>query len=142
MRLFSVLLADVYNMYSEHLAQQALASFDRYFSHLESTGYFRYDKVENFLGLLLADLFLNTEFSEFVTEDDYRTIENFLQCIYGRSCLTPYPEYLRQTPQIGSILPEWGGMSPFRISENSIYRTTESGDSRHTESRTEYWPTN
>lgn len=129
-------------MYTDLLTKQASESIGTYFNQLENTGYFRYDYVEQFLGYLLADTFLNTDFNNFVTEDDYRIIESFLQCLYGKSCLIPYPEYINSIPQISSVLPQWGGMQPFRITESGTYRSTEDGKSRLTEYRTNYWNNN
>lgn len=95
--------------------------------------------VESLLGLLLVDDFLNTDLNTFVTEDDYKLMASFLYCIYGRNCLVPYPQFVDEIPQMGTILPQNGGLQPFRITENTVYRTTEEGKSRHTEYRTEFW---
>ena len=126
-------------MYAEVVTQQALDALDTYFKTLEQTGYMRYDSVAGILGLLLVDDFLNTDMNTFVTEDDYQTMASFLYCIYGRNCLVPYPQFVKEIPQIGTILPKGGGFQPFRITENGIYRPTENGLPRNTEYRTEFW---
>lgn len=126
-------------MYSEVISQQALDSLNKYFKTLESTGYMSYRNVYDLLGLLLVDSFLNTELSEFVTEEDYNIISKFLYCIYGRSCLIPYPQFIREIPQMGTIIPNYAGLQPFRITESSVYRSTENNLPRQTEYKTEFW---
>lgn len=114
-----------------------LESLDNYWNLVEQTGYVSYDKVNGILALMLVDDFLNTELSAFVDEKDYNIMMEFLYCIYGRNCLVPYPEYKKDSMQIGSILPK--ASNPFRITQDSIYRPTQSGESRTTESGTKFW---
>lgn len=126
-------------MYAQVVEKQTLEALNDYFEYLEKTGYMRYSNVAGLLGIILADTFLNTEFSTFVSEKDYNTIAGFLYCIYGRNCLIPYPEYIEGVAQIGTIIPGWAGMQPFRQTELTLYRPTENGESRQTEYRTEFW---
>lgn len=126
-------------MYSRITSYEALDSLETYFKTLENTGYMRYDNVFSLLALLLVDDFLNTELSTYVSEEDYKTIGNFLYCLFGKNCLIPYPQFIKEIPQIGTILPHWGGVQPFRITEEGIYRNTQKGNPRLTEYRTELW---
>lgn len=128
-------------MKSTDVTSIALDGLTKYFSHIENTGYARKDDIQKLLGLCLVDMFLNTELSVFVTEDDYRTISDFLYCMYGTSCLIPYRQFLDQVGTIGKALPGWSGLQPGRITENIILRFTENTDPelRYTEAKTEFW---
>lgn len=126
-------------MYSKVVTQQAFDALELYFDILEQVGYMRSTSVERLLALLVVDDFLNTDINTFVSEEDYKLISSFLYCIYGRDCLTPYPQFVNEIPQMGTILPQNGGLQPFRVTEERVYRTTEEGQSRQTEYRTEFW---
>lgn len=67
-----------------------LNSLISYFNALSKLGYLSYNKVNK----LIAALFI-TEILEWavITEEDYRDIENALTCLFGSSCLLPYPEF-------------------------------------------------
>ena len=125
-------------MNSSIITEQAFQSLESYFNHLTMTGYMSYGEVHNLLGFLLADMFINSEFRAFITEEDYGIIGRFLYCISG-DCLIPYPQFLNEPAKIGTILPKNSGESPFRISEESSLRYAESSEARISEYRTKYW---
>ena len=76
----------------------------RYFSMLYKIGYVKYDKVYNILYLILIRDFVYNDFYGYITEDDYRHIERSLYCLFGKSCLIPYPEYLTMNNlNLGSV---------------------------------------
>jgi hypothetical protein len=79
-------------------------AISRYFSMLSKFGYVNYDKVYNILYLILIRDFVYNDFYGYITEDDYRHIERSLYCLFGKSCLIPYPEYLTMNNlNLGSI---------------------------------------
>ena len=127
-------------MYAEKITQQALDALNEYFTILSQTGYIEYNKVKGILGLLLVDSFLNTELNTYVTEEDYNIMVKFLYCIYGKNCLIPYPQFLKETPQLGTVLPGLGGIRPYRGTEDEILRFTEQNSKvRATEYNTGFW---
>lgn len=127
-------------MYAEKITQQALDALNEYFTILSQTGYIEYNKVKGILGLLLVDSFLNTELNTYVTEEDYNIMVKFLYCIYGKNCLIPYPQFLKEIPQLGTVLPGLGGIRPYRGTEDEILRCTEqSSKVRATEYNTGFW---
>ena len=127
-------------MYAEKITQQALDALNEYFTILSQTGYIEYNKVKGILGLLLVDSFLNTELNTYVTEEDYNIMVKFLYCIYGKNCLIPYPQFLKEIPQLGTVLPGLGGIRPYRGTEDEILRLTEqSSEVRATEYNTGFW---
>ena len=127
-------------MYAGKITQQALDALNEYFTILSQTGYIEYNKVKGILGLLLVDSFLNTELNTYVTEEDYNIMVKFLYCIYGKNCLIPYPQFLKEIPQLGTILPGLGGIRPYRDTEDEILRFTEQNSKvRATEYNTGFW---
>lgn len=79
-------------------------AISRYFNMLSKFGYVNYDEVYNILYLILIRDFIYNYFYGYITEDDYRYIERSLYCLFGKSCLIPYPEYLTMNNlNLGSI---------------------------------------
>ena len=76
----------------EELVYNALC---RYYNTLEKTGYLSYDQVEKLLVLTFFKDFVTTDYRGLITYDDYRTIEQALNCLFGTTCLIPYPDYLK-----------------------------------------------
>ena len=72
-------------------------AISRYFNILSKFGYVNYNEVYNILYLMLIRDFIYNDFYGYITEDRY--IERSLYCLFGKSCLIPYPEYLN----LGSI---------------------------------------
>lgn len=66
---------------------------ERYFINLTNTGYRKNSDVKKVLLLSHINKLLNNNFRGFITEDDYKKIERALYCLYGSSCLIPYPNY-------------------------------------------------
>lgn len=115
-------------MYAAKTINQALDALTEYFTYIEQTGYMRYDKVMSILGLLLVDTFLNTDFSYLITEEDYNVMSRFLYCLYGKNCLIPYPQFCKEIPQLGTVLPSHRGIQPYRITEDDTLRFIELGE--------------
>lgn len=67
-------------------------SLGRYFSTLSYTGYKSYNKVYSLLIMIFIEELLCGPMSEFITEEDYSTISNGVNCLYG-DCMIPYPTY-------------------------------------------------
>lgn len=64
----------------------------RYFTSLSHYGYRNEDEVKKLLLYTYIHELVNTT-SIVISEEDYKHIENALYCIYGTSCLIPYPKY-------------------------------------------------
>lgn len=79
-------------------------AISRYFNMLSKFGYVNYNEVYNILYLILIRDFIYNDFYGYITEDDYRYIERSLYCLFGKSCLISYPEYLTMNNlNLGSI---------------------------------------
>lgn len=65
-----------------------------YFNALSIFGYKNQNNVDKLLVYNFIEELLTGEMRYFITEDDYRIIETALSCLYGSSCLIPYPRYI------------------------------------------------
>lgn len=78
----------------EKLTKEALLYLDKYFSVLTKLGYIDYSQVDKLIILLFIEDIFNGTLIDFIPDRDYKTLSNCLYCLYGTSCLIPYPEYL------------------------------------------------
>lgn len=67
----------------------------RYYNVLEKTGYMSYPHAQKLLVLIFYRDFVYHDYRGNITEDDYLLIERALDCLYGSTCLIPYPDYLK-----------------------------------------------
>lgn len=98
-------------------------------SYFNSLSYFGYKKQSDVNKLLVLDYIyeiLTGNMRYYVTEDDYRWIERALSCLYGSSCLVPYPQYANNDTLFGHM--DYLDYMESRISEDNNIRFTE--DSR------------
>jgi len=70
-------------------------SLTHYFSVLEKLGYYPYKDVKKLLVLLFYRHFCYEDYRGMITFRDYKLIERALYCLFGSSCLIPYPDYLK-----------------------------------------------
>ena len=98
-------------------------SIGTYFNALTQFGYKKQGDVDKLLVYSFIEEMLTGEMRFFVTEADYRLIEQALSCLYGSSCLIPYPQYANDDYLFGHI--ESGGLISLRITEDSNIRFTE-----------------
>ena len=80
---------------------------NKYFTHLSNVGYFSQSNVDKLLLLTFIQEMIDNDFRGLISEEDYDYINKALYCLYGSSCLIPYPDYYstkrRRTMCIGSI---------------------------------------
>lgn len=70
-------------------------SLIKYFNTLEKTGYMADSNTAKLLVLAFYKDFVYDDYRGLIDNEDYHLIERALDCIYGTSCLTPYPDYLK-----------------------------------------------
>ena len=70
-------------------------SLSQYFAVLKKTGYYKYADVMKLLVLIFYNEFVFSDFRGKLSKADYQLIERALNCLYGTSCLIPYPDYLK-----------------------------------------------
>ena len=109
-----------------NIANEALR---RYFNALSKLGYKDYNDVAKLLVLLFIEELLTSEFSFYVTEEDYRSITNALYCIMGNNCLIDLPSYTTYDSLFHDN-PNYLEYIRYRITEDSTIRNTEDFDFR------------
>ena len=66
-----------------------------YYNVLGKTGYMSWTNVIKLLVLTFYNDFVFNDYRCYLSRDDYRLIERALNCLYGTTCLIPYPDYLK-----------------------------------------------
>lgn len=94
----------------------------KYFHTLSNLGYKKNTEVNKLLVYLFLEEILFGVWSCFVTDSDYKDLDKALYCLYGTSCMMPYPEYKIAYTDVTKSMP-----NRYRISEDEIMRVTETG---------------
>lgn len=76
----------------DEILYQALT---KYFHVLELNGYIPKPNSMKLLVLSFYRDFVFQDYRGLLSKEDYRLIERAIDCIYGNSCLIPYPDYLK-----------------------------------------------
>lgn len=111
------LIEDVVAM---ELTDEVYNSVNRYFSALSHMGYKPDEEVNKLLVFTFLEEILYGPLSQFITEEDYKTIISTLYCLYG-SCMIPFPDYKKSfSSVVNRVLDE------YRITETGTLRSSES----------------
>ena len=70
-------------------------SLTSYYHALEKTGYLSWGNVQKLLILIFFKDFVYHDYRGLLSKEDYYYIERALDCLYGSTCLIPYPDYLK-----------------------------------------------
>lgn len=70
-------------------------ALSKYFHALEIHGYMSNTQSIKLLVLSFFKDFVFHDYRGMLTREDYCLIERALDCLYGTSCLIPYPDYLK-----------------------------------------------
>ncbi len=70
-------------------------ALSKYYHALEVKGYMPSTHSFKLLALIFYRDFVYHDYRGLLSKCDYRLIERALDCIYGTSCLIPYPDYLK-----------------------------------------------
>lgn len=92
----------------------------KYFKSLSLYGYKSYRDVQSLLVLIAIEEIMDGYFSNFVTEEDYKVLNNTLSCLYGTSCIIPYPEFKLKENSLSTF-----NNNPVRVSEDDLARISE-----------------
>lgn len=66
-----------------------------YYKALGKLGYYRYRDVFRLLLLCFYREFTLEDYRGTLSREDYSLIERALNCLFGSTCLIPYPDYLK-----------------------------------------------
>ena len=72
-------------------------SLSSYFHALEYKGYMPYSQMQKLLVLSFYRDFVFSDYRGILTKEDYHLIEQALDCLYGTTCLIPYPDYYKMS---------------------------------------------
>lgn len=70
-------------------------ALSRYFHTLETVGYMPIKDIHKLLVLVFIYKMAYGIYRTFVTRKDYHDMSRALNCLYGCSCLLPYPDYAK-----------------------------------------------
>lgn len=79
-------------------------AISKYYNTLEKLGYVNEFNVRKLLLLSFYEEFVYNDYRGLLSRDDYLIIEKALNCLFGSTCLIPYPDYLKMGKlTLGSI---------------------------------------
>lgn len=110
----------------DYLTKEVAGAVDRYMSVLSHIGYKSYCAVGKLLVYSFIEEILD-KFSSAVTEDDYNSMANVINCFYG-SCMIPFPYYIEKTKEEEEVPLFY--YDYFRLSEDSKLRAAENNELR------------
>ena len=70
-------------------------ALDNYFHLLSQKGYCKQEDVNKLLLLIFYYNLLYEDYRGYINSEDYSLVDKALNCLYGTSCLMPYPKYLK-----------------------------------------------
>lgn len=70
-------------------------ALSRYYHALSLKGYMPEIDSDKLLVFIFLRDFVFTDYRGYIKEKDYHLIEKALDCLYGTTCLIPYPDYLK-----------------------------------------------
>lgn len=106
------------------LTNDVYNSLNSYFSVLTHTGYKTYAEVDKLIVYCFLEELLSGPLSYYVTEEDYNTIMNSIECLYG-TCLMPYPDYKKGIDETVTNM-----LEQYRVTEDGMFRITENSELR------------
>lgn len=98
-------------------------SIETYFNALSHFGYKKQSDVDKLIIYSFIEELLTGDLRGFISEEDYQYIGRALECLYGTSCLIPYPQYINNDVLFGHYYD--GQLIIPRITEEQVTRFTE-----------------
>ena len=79
-------------------------ALSRYYHALGMRGYMPFIDAQKLLLLIFYKDFVFNDYRGLLSREDYSLIEQALNCLYGSTCLIPYPDYLKMGKMnLGSV---------------------------------------
>lgn len=70
-------------------------ALNQYYNVLGKIGYMSDKHTASLLVLTFLYNLIYHDYRGYISKEDYMIIERALNCLYGSSCLIPYPDYLK-----------------------------------------------
>ena len=102
----------------DKLEELGFLGLQNYFHALSIYGYKDYNEVDKLLVLLFIAEIVNSDLGYYITDEDYKILNQVLYKLYGTTCLIPYPKLNCNSASNAAL-----NIIP-RISQNNIMRTT------------------
>ena len=77
------------------MGELVYSALSGYYQVLGKLGYYKYDTVYRLLVLSFFHNFVYNDYRGLISPQDYHLIEKALNCLFGTTCLIPYPDYLK-----------------------------------------------
>lgn len=107
------------------ITNDAFNAVSRYFHTLSNLGYKKDKDIDSLIVYLFLEELLYGSMSQFITETDYNIINKALYCLYGTSCMIPYPDYEKSYYSVVRQM-----LNGYRILEDGMLRMTETDSVR------------
>lgn len=105
------------------LKEEVSNAINKYMFTLRQLGYKSYCSTNKLLVFTFIEELLS-KCNFIITEDDYNTMANAVNCLYG-SCMIPFPNYVTDTTEIPIFHYDY-----FRITEDNQMRLSEDNNLR------------
>ena len=101
--------------------QLTLDSINRYYQVLKRTGFIGDQEVYKLFILSFLDDLFKEDFSWYITEENYKLIDNLITYLSKSSCIIPYTKVAFHIAPVKNFLED----IPARVSENNVIRLAE-----------------
>ena len=101
--------------------QLTLDSINRYHQVLKRTGFIGDQEIYKLFILSFLDDLFKEDFSWYITEENYKLIDNLITYLSKNSCIIPYTKVASHIEPVKSFLED----IPTRVSENNVIRLAE-----------------
>ena len=98
-----------------------LIGIKNYYKVLKSSGFLSYNQVYQLLLLSFIDDLFQDDFSWYITEENYKLIDNLITCLSKNSSIIPYTKVASHIEPVKNFLED----IPTRVSENNVIRLAE-----------------
>lgn len=98
-----------------------LTGVDRYFTHLSNFGTINNTNKNAVIITLFIGQILNGPLASFVSEKDYRIMDNLLHCLYLKSCLITYNKFCESK----SLLKDMDTEKNPKLTQERLFRTSD-----------------
>ena len=105
------------------ILNEIFKAIESYFNAATKLGYVKDSDLDKLLVYIFIQEILEGDMSYFVDEKDFRLMEKALSCLFGTSCLLPYPQHANDDNLFGHL--EDDRVAIVRLKQEDLTRSTE-----------------